>query len=45
MPNYDMGNPAHTVQLGDFAFHTVKAGTDDEKTLKLELVAVVDIDD
>ena len=45
VPNYDLGNPAHTVQLGDFALHTVKAGTDDEETLKLELVAVDDIED
>ena len=25
VPNCDLGNPAHTVQLGDFALHTVKA--------------------
>ena len=41
MPN----NPAQTVQLGDFALHTVKAATDDEETLKLELVAVDDTED
>ena len=45
VPNYDLGNPAHTIQLGDFALHTMKPGDDDEEVVKLELVGIDDVED
>ena len=41
---YELGNAVTTVQLGDFALHTVNQGEDNEETLKLELVAISDIE-